>query len=97
MSKTVRHILYITAILVLAIAVLVDISARSAVPPITHEVRAPIAANNMDPADIITMPEGFSNLATKCDHGNRVYVARSVDDTGVGRAIWGVANDPTCK
>jgi len=31
--------------------------------------------NNDDPAEVLNMPDGFSNLATKCDgHGNRVYV-----------------------
>jgi len=30
---------------------------------------------NDSPADVIEMPDGFSNLATKCDHGNRIYVA----------------------
>lgn len=29
---------------------------------------------NSEEADIIEMPDGFSNAATKCDHGNRVYV-----------------------
>ena len=29
---------------------------------------------NDGPADTITFPDGFSNVATKCDHGNRVYV-----------------------
>jgi hypothetical protein len=29
---------------------------------------------NNEPADTITFPDGFSNVATKCDHGNRVYV-----------------------
>ena len=29
---------------------------------------------NDDPAEIIEMPDGFSNLATKCDNGNRIYV-----------------------
>lgn len=29
-----------------------------------------------NPADIIEMPDGFSNVATKCDgHGHRLYVA----------------------
>jgi hypothetical protein len=31
-------------------------------------------ASNTTPADTITFPDGFSNVATKCDHGNRVYV-----------------------
>lgn len=29
---------------------------------------------NDDPADMFTMPDGFSNGSSKCDHGNRVYV-----------------------
>lgn len=29
---------------------------------------------NDSPADTLTFPDGFSNAATKCDHGNRVYV-----------------------
>lgn len=29
---------------------------------------------NNSPADTLTFPDGFSNVATKCDHGNRVYV-----------------------
>lgn len=29
---------------------------------------------NNSPADTITFPDGFSNVATKCDNGNRVYV-----------------------
>lgn len=28
---------------------------------------------NSQPADTGTMPDGFSNYASKCDHGNRVY------------------------
>jgi len=31
--------------------------------------------SNTDKADTITFPDGFSNVATKCDNGNRVYVA----------------------
>ena len=30
---------------------------------------------NTGTADTLTMPDGFSNVATKCDHGNRIYVA----------------------
>lgn len=35
---------------------------------------APRGATNDNPADTITFPDGFSNAATKCDHGNRLYV-----------------------
>jgi hypothetical protein len=35
---------------------------------------APRGATNDSKADLITFPDGFNNVATKCDHGNRVYV-----------------------
>lgn len=34
---------------------------------------APRGNTNDDKADLITFPDGFSNVSTKCDHGNRVY------------------------
>lgn len=46
-------------------------------------------------ADIVTNPDGFSNVATKCDHGNRLYVIYH-GDAGYG-SIAVVANDVTCK
>lgn len=49
---------------------------------------------NNDPAEIITMPDGFSNLATKCDNGNRIYVAFKGDDNRAAIAV--VPDDPTC-
>lgn len=49
---------------------------------------------NSTPADIVTFPDGFSNVATKCDHGNRVYSAYH-GDSPYG-AISVVPNDPTC-
>ena len=49
---------------------------------------------NDDPAVIIEMPDGFSNMATKCDHGNRVYVAYKGDDNRAALAV--VPDDPTC-
>lgn len=49
---------------------------------------------NNDPADTITFPDGFSNAATKCDHGNRVYVLFK-SDAAYG-AIAVVPADPTC-
>lgn len=50
---------------------------------------------NRTPADRITMPDGFSNVATKCDHGNRIYVAFHYDNPYA--AIAAVAGDPTCS
>jgi hypothetical protein len=49
---------------------------------------------NDDKADTITFPDGFSNAATKCDHGNRVYVVFHGDSTYGSIAV--VPNDPTC-
>lgn len=56
---------------------------------------APRGTNNNDPADIFTMPDGFSNGSSKCDHGNRVYVIFH-GDSGYG-AIAVVPNDPSCN
>lgn len=50
---------------------------------------------NSSPADVIEMPDGFSNLATKCDHGNRIYVVFKGDSTYAAIAV--IANDPSCK
>lgn len=50
--------------------------------------------DNGDPADLIRFPDGFSNAATKCDHGNRVYVAYHGDSPYAAVAV--VAGDPTC-
>jgi hypothetical protein len=55
---------------------------------------AKVSGQNKDAASIGTMPDGFSNYATKCDNGNRVYVLFH------GDAAYGdidvVPNDPTC-
>lgn len=49
---------------------------------------------NDDESDVLEFPDGFSNVATKCDHGNRVYVVYRGD---ANRAAIAVApNDPTC-
>jgi hypothetical protein len=42
---------------------------------------------NNDPADTVTFPDGFSNVATKCDHGNRVYVIFKGDSQRAGLAV----------
>ncbi|HJS83721.1 MAG TPA: hypothetical protein VJ742_12905 [Nitrososphaera sp.] len=50
---------------------------------------------NDQPADIITMPDGFSNLASKCDGPNRVYVAFKADQNRAALAV--VKDDPRCS
>lgn len=49
---------------------------------------------NNAPADTGTMPDGFSNWSTKCDHGNRIYVAFHGDSPYAAIAV--VPKDPTC-
>lgn len=46
------------------------------------------------PADLISFPDGYSNVAQKCDgHGHRVYVAFHGDQN---YAALAVVDDPTC-
>lgn len=49
---------------------------------------------NSEESDILRFPDGFSNVATKCDHGNRVYVLYKGDNTYGAVAV--VSQDPTC-
>lgn len=49
---------------------------------------------NSSPADTIEMPDGFSNVATKCDHGNRIYVIFKSDSSYGSVAV--VPNAPDC-
>jgi hypothetical protein len=55
---------------------------------------APRGTVNDQPADVGTMPDGFSNYSTKCDHGNRVYVIFHGDSPYGSIAV--VPQDPTC-
>ena len=56
---------------------------------------APRSGNdNGAPADLIRMPDGFSNAASKCDGPNRVYVAYHGDSGYAAIAV--VPNDPRC-
>lgn len=55
---------------------------------------APVGQRNSTQADVIEMPDGFNNAATKCDHGNRVYVIFHSDSSYGAIAV--VAGDPTC-
>ncbi|UGQ12393.1 hypothetical protein LO772_01915 [Yinghuangia sp. ASG 101] len=52
------------------------------------------STTNDSPGDIVLMPDGFSNVATKCDHGNRIYTIYH-KDLPYG-SISVVPNDPTC-
>jgi hypothetical protein len=55
---------------------------------------ADVSSRNTAPADVINFPDGFPNVSTKCDNGNRIYVTRGNPDGG--RDIAVVADDPSC-
>lgn len=58
---------------------------------------APIERKDDSPAEVYSMPDGFANVATKCDrHGNRIYTTRESGSGGGGKAVAVVANDPSC-
>ena len=52
-------------------------------------------STNSAKADLITFPDGFNNVATKCDGPNRVYVTYH-GDSPYG-SITVAPNDPRCK
>lgn len=55
---------------------------------------APISRKIDTPAEVYSMPDGFANVASKCDlHGNRIYTTR----TDGGEALAVVPADPSCK
>lgn len=52
---------------------------------------SPVGVQDDQPAEVIKFPDGFENVATKCDHyGHRVYVSTR-DAPPV------VLSDPTCQ
>ena len=55
---------------------------------------APRGTTNSGPADVLTFPDGFSNIAAKCDGTTRVYVAFHGDANR--SAIAAVPNAPQC-
>lgn len=82
-------------LVITAIAVVVGISScgMKVTEPFRDADRSRIT--NSEPADVVEMPDGFNNLSTKCDHGNRVYVTYH-GDAPYG-AIAVVPGDPSCK
>lgn len=54
---------------------------------------------NTGPATIINMPDGFRNVAFKCDGSNMVYVTSRGKNEGFNAEISAIAvvpNDPRC-
>lgn len=48
------------------------------------------------PADVIEFPDGFRNVASKCDGPNRVYSGSSAASDSLPASVAVVANDPRC-
>ena len=46
------------------------------------------------PADVLAMPNYYNNVATKCDHGNRIYVTSNKSNSPSNLAV--VPHDPSC-
>lgn len=57
---------------------------------------APVKSRDDSPADVYSMPDGFSNVASKCDrYGNRMYVLYHGDSPYGSVAV--VPADPSCR
>lgn len=78
----------------IAVAVVLSIGAcAKAVEPFKDAPRSKV--DNGAPADLIRMPDGVSNIFTKCDgHGNRLFVAYHGNSPYAAIAV--AAQDPTC-
>lgn len=81
-----KKLIMLSVVLVLALS-----SCAKATEPFKDSSRG---ATNDNPADTVTFPDGFNNVATKCDHGNRVYVTYHADSPYGAVAV--VPHDPTC-
>lgn len=56
---------------------------------------AAVSGQNKGPAEVINFPDGFSNVAAKCDGTTRVYVIFHAD-SAYG-SVAAVANSPECS
>lgn len=81
--------------LIIAVTILGTISLAGCSKALEPFQDAPRGATNSSPADIITMPDGFSNVAAKCDGPNRVYVVFHGDSTYGSVEV--APNDPRCN
>lgn len=82
----------IAACFLVAVALLLSSCAQKAQEPFKD---APVSQHNDDPAAVINMPDGFSNVASKCDGPNRVYVVFHGDSKYGTVAV--APNDPRCS
>ena len=65
---------------VVVVALLVSVTLTGCGEKFTEPYKdAERGATNDSKADLVTFPDGFNNVATKCDHGNRIYVTYHKD------------------
>jgi hypothetical protein len=59
---------------------------------------APINDSKTDDsaAEIINFPDMFANVARKCQNGVGIYTTSNGGNTGVGRGLEVIPNDPNC-
>lgn len=82
----------VAAALAAALGLALVVGCSSTSPP----VNTPRSTGDNDSqAEPIPFPDGLSSAATKCDHGNRLYIA--YHDGSAYAAIAVVPGDPTCK
>lgn len=91
MHRTMKRIAAAVAVAALAVVTLAGCTGKVSEP----FKDASRGASNSGPADTITMPDGFSNVAAKCDGPNRIYVVFHGDNPYGDIAV--VPNDPRCK
>lgn len=80
-------------IVVLGLAGLVLTGCAKAAEPF-HDAQTS-SSRNSAPAQVIEFPDGFSNMAGKCDGPNYVYSGFHGDDNRIAIAV--VAGDPRCR
>ena len=91
MNKIVKRTVVALAVPVIAVATLAGCGNKASQP--FQDAPRPQQVNS-SPAEVIQMPDGFNNLATKCDHHNRIYVSFHGDGSyGFGFAV---KDDPSC-
>ena len=91
-TSPVRYIALALAVFVLLAFMAACGSADKITEPLKDATRG---TTNDGPADTITFPDGFSNVATKCDHGNRIYVIFKSNSAYGSIAV--APNDPSCS
>lgn len=87
-----------TTRLKLAAAALIATLALAGCADAQHQDAEPGGIDS-SPADIISFPDGFRNVAKKCDGPNMVYSASRGDtssDVSVAGSVSVIANDPRC-